>query len=165
MKQFRVPVHDRSNLSDSEKLVYLQHSLKDGTVKNVIEGLSRSGEYYAEAIEYLQSRYVRPRLIHQMHVHMILEAPSLKDGSGKELRRLNDTVQQHLRALKEMAYEPSGPFITSVLELKLDVNTTFEWQKHSQDAINMPHFKGFSSSSISVRKHQRHWSPATRDPT
>jgi hypothetical protein len=51
---------------------------------------------------------------------MILEAPALKDG--RELHRLHDTVQQHLRALKAMDYEPSGPFITSALELKLDVH-------------------------------------------
>ena len=137
-EQFRVSIHDRSNLSDSEKLVYLQHSLKGGSARNVIEGLSRSGEYYAEAVECLQSRYDRPCLIHQMHVRTILEAPALKDGSGKELRHLHDTVQQHLRALKVMEYEPSGPFITSVL--KLDVNTMFEWQKHSQDTTDVPHY-------------------------
>ena len=58
---------------------------------------------------------------------MSLEALPLKDGSGKELLRLHDVVQQHLRALKAMEYEPSGYFIMSVLELKLDVNTMFEW--------------------------------------
>ena len=140
-EQFHVSVHNRSNLSDSEKLVYLRHSLKDGSAKNVIEGLSRSGEYYAEAIECLRSRYDRPRLIHQTHVRMILEAPALKDGSGKELRRLHDTVQQHIRALKAMDYEPSGPFITSVLELKLDVDTMSEWQRHSQDTVDVPHYQ------------------------
>lgn len=41
---------------------------------------------------------------------MILEAAPLKQGTGKELRHLYDTVQQHLRALKAMDYEP---FITS----------------------------------------------------
>ena len=50
-------------------------------------------------------------------------------------------IQQHLRALKAMDYEPSGPFITSVLELKLDVNTVFEWQKHSQDSTDVPHYQ------------------------
>ena len=140
-EQFRISVHDCSNLSDSEKLVYLQHSLKNGSAKSVIEGLSRSGEYYAEAIECLRSRYNRPCLIHQTHVRMILEAPPLKDGSGKELRHLHDTVQQHLKALKAMEYEPSGSFITSVLELKLDVNTMFEWQKHSQDSNDVPHYQ------------------------
>ena len=99
-EQFCVSIHDRSNLADSEKLIYLQQSLKNGSAKSAIEGLSRSGEYYMEAVECLKARYDRLRLIHQTHVRMILEAPSLKDGSGKELRRLHDTVQQHLRALK-----------------------------------------------------------------
>ena len=39
---------------------------------------------------------------------------------GKELRRLHDTVQQHLQDLKSMDYEPSGRFITSIIELKLE---------------------------------------------
>ena len=137
-EQFCISVHDRPNLSDPEKLVYLQQSLKNGSAKSAIEGLSHSGEYYTEAVECLKSRYDRPRLIHQTHVRVILEAP---DGSGKELRRLHDVVQQHLRALKAMDYEPSGPFITSVLELKLDVNTMFEWQKHSQDSTDVPHYQ------------------------
>ena len=115
--------------------------MKDGSAKHVIEGLSRSGDYYAEAVECLQSRYDCPRLIHQTHVRMILETPSLKNGTGQELRRLHDTVQQHLRALRAMDYEPSGPFITSTLELKLDTNTMFEWQKHSQDSTEVPHFQ------------------------
>ena len=37
------------SLSDSEKLVYLQHALKDGSAKHVIEGLSHLGEHYIEA--------------------------------------------------------------------------------------------------------------------
>ena len=140
-EQFCVSVNDRPNLSYPEKLVYLQQSLRNGSAKSAIEGLSRSGEYYAEAVKCLKSRYDRPRLIHQTHVHVILEAPPLKDGSGKELRRLHDIVQQLLRALKTMDYEPSGPFITSILELKLDVNTIFEWQKHSQDSTDVPHYQ------------------------
>lgn len=71
---------------------------------------------------------------------MIMDAPALKDGSGKEVRRLHDTVQQHLRALKALGNEPSGPFITSMLELKLDTNTAFEWHKYSQDSEEVPHY-------------------------
>lgn len=133
-EQFRISVHDRTHLSNSEKLVYLQQSLKGGSAKGTIEGLSRSSENYAEAVKCLQARYDRPCLIHKAHVRMILEAPSLKEGSGRELRRLHDVVQQHLRALKSMDSEPPGPFITSALELKLDSNTMFEWQRHSQES-------------------------------
>ena len=72
---------------------------------------------------------------------MILDAPSLKDSSGHELHRLHDTVLQHLRAPKIMDYEPSGLFITLVLELKLDTNMLSEWHKHSQDSGEVPHFQ------------------------
>ena len=135
-EQFCISVHDRTSLSDSEKLVYLQQSLKGGSAKGAIEGLSRSGKNYTEAVECLQSRYNRPRLIHKAHVRTILDTPALKEGSGKELRNLHDTVQQHLRALKAMGCEAPGPFITSILELKLDQNTLFEWHKHSQDRLS-----------------------------
>lgn len=140
-EQFTVSVHIRSKLTDAEKLAYLRHAHKDGSAKSVVEGLSRSGDHYDEAITCLKTRYDRPRLIHQAHVRKIIEIPSLKDGSGKELRRLHDTAQQHLRALKALGHDPSGSFITSMLELKLDVNTMFEWQRHSQDSADVPHFK------------------------
>ncbi len=44
----------------------------------------------------------------QAHVSVILDAPNLKEGSGRELRHLHDTVNQHLHTLKSMDYEPSG---------------------------------------------------------
>ena len=134
-EQFSVSEHD---LSDAEKLVYLQHAIKSGEAKGAIEGLSRSGDNYCEAIDCLRSRYDRPRLIHRAHVQC---APALKDGNGKELRRLHDVIQQHLRALKAMKHEPSSSFLTSVIELKLDVNTMFEWQKHSQANMDVPHYQ------------------------
>ena len=51
---------------------------------------------------------------------MIIETLSLKEGAGREIRRLHDKVQHHLRTLKSMGKGPPGPFIMSVLELKLN---------------------------------------------
>ena len=64
--------------------------------------------------------------------------PNLKDGTGKELRRLHDTAQQHLDALKSMGCEPDGSFITSMLELKSDAQTMFEWQQYSSESADVP---------------------------
>ena len=128
-EQFSVAVHNHENICDSEKLVYLRHALKDSKVLKVIERLFRSREHYVEATELLQARFNRPCLIHQTHVSRILNASSL-----------HDTVQQHLRALKSMDYEPSVQFITSILELKLDTMTMFEWQKHSLLSTEVPHY-------------------------
>ena len=137
-EQFCVAIHDRDDISDAQKLVYLRQSLKDGSARNAIEGLSRSGEQYKEAIQCLQNRYNRPRMIHQAHVRKIVEAPSLKDSTGRELRRLHDVLQQHLRALKAMGKEPPAAFITSLIEMKLDPDTRFEWQKSSQGSVDVP---------------------------
>ena len=52
-EQFSIAIHKRSSLSDTEKLVYLRHSLKDGAAKKVTEGLSRPGDQYAEAIMHV----------------------------------------------------------------------------------------------------------------
>ena len=139
-EQFAVAVHNKRSLSNAEKTVYLQHAIKDGSAKNSIEGLSHSGDNYDEAIECLQLRYDRPRLIQRTHVQLIVDAPPLKEGNGRELRRLHDTIQQHARALKTLGCEVPETFLTSMIELKLDVDTLFEWQKHSQTATGVPHF-------------------------
>lgn len=119
-------VHSKKTLSNAEKNVYLQHAIKDGSARNVNEGLSHSGDNYEETVECLKSRYDRPHLIQRTHVQPILDTPPIKDGSGKELRRLHDVVQQHLRALKTLGCDLPGQFITSMVELKLDTDTLFE---------------------------------------
>ena len=40
-----------------------------------------------------------------------------------------------------MGYDPSSPFITSAFELKLDQNTMFEGQRHSQRSTDVPHYQ------------------------
>ena len=134
---WRLCIHSRSDISKPEKLVYLRQSLRSGSARNFIEGLSKTSDDYDEAIECLTNQYDRLRLIHQAHVKTILDMPPLKTGSGKELRHLHDIAQQHLRALKTIECEPSGSFVTSVLELKLDSRTMFEWQRHSSTSTSL----------------------------
>ena len=39
-----------------------------------------------------------------------------------------------------MGYDPSGPFITSLIEPKLDRSTMFQWQRHTQENTDVPHY-------------------------
>ena len=167
-EQFSVSVHDHTRLSDAEKLVYLQQAIKDSSANSAIEGLSKTGDRYNEAVQCLKARFDRPRLIHREHVRLIMNTTPLRDGSGRELRRLHDAVQQHTRALKTMGSEPES-FLTSVIELKLNRDTMFEWQKHTQAQTDTPPYQELlefidlraqaseTSQSPSVRKpiHQR----------
>ena len=105
--------------------------------------LSHSGENYDDAVKCLKARYDHPRLIHSTHVQMIIDTPPLKEGNGKELRRLHDNIQQHVRALKTLGCDLPGKLVTPMIELKLDVDTLtlFEWQKHSQPSPDVPHYE------------------------
>ncbi len=104
---------------------------------DLIKGLSRTGANYEAAVTYLKDRFDCPRLIHQSYVRHIMDLPQLKGRTGKEIRKLHDHCTQHLRALKSI--DPSGPFVTSTLELKLDQNTKVEWHKFSQDLKHVLH--------------------------
>ena len=140
-EQFCVSVHDRTNIPKEEKLMYLQNAIKDRTAKSLIAGLTKSSDHYNEAVKCLQERYDCPRQIHQTHVRRIVEATPLKDGTGREIRALHDLVVQHLRALKSLGHEPSQAFITSLLEMKLDPKTMFEWQRLSQAHTEVPEYQ------------------------
>ena len=131
------------HIPDSDKLVYFCQALQVGASSHVIEGLSSSGNEYQEGIDCLRDRYDKPCLLHRIHVLEIIGAPALKDGSGKELRCLHDNLNQYLRVLRAMNYEPYGPFVTALIEEKLDKTTMFEWQRYSQESpnVHVPHFK------------------------
>ena len=53
-EQFSISVDKRSDISNTEKLVHLCHSQKDGSANNTIEGLSHSSDQYKEAIDSLK---------------------------------------------------------------------------------------------------------------
>ena len=72
--------------------MYLPHSLKDGTARHIIEGLSGLASEYEEAIKCLQKRYDKPCLLHLAHVKAIVEVPSPKEGSSKELWHLHHSA-------------------------------------------------------------------------
>ena len=88
-QQFDMAIHSKAQLKDAEKLAYLRDALKDCPVRNIIEGLSQDADYYKKAFGCLQRYYDRPHLIHQAHDRAIYEAPSLRDGNGRELRCLH----------------------------------------------------------------------------
>ena len=62
--------------------------------------------------------------------------------NGKELCRFHDPCSQHPQALKAIGYDdPSGPFfVTSLVEMELDQSAKFEWQKHTQENLDVPQY-------------------------
>ena len=70
-------------------------------------------------------------------------------------------MQQYLHALKSLGREPSPSFITSLIELKLDTNIMFEWQKHSHDQADVPPY----TELLAFIDHRAQASEAALPPT
>ena len=137
-EQFVTTIHNNKKLHDAQKLAYLRDAVESGPAKKVIQGLAHSAGSYQEAIECLQQRYHRPRLIHQKHVKSIVEVPAVKSGTGKELRQLHDIVSQHLRSLKNIKGDTFESFVSSRIETKLDQAPKFVWQQHTSERKDLP---------------------------
>ena len=69
---------------------------------------------------------------------MIVEVPGTKEGNDKELCRLHKFCSQHLWVLKTMGYDSSGPFVMSLIKMKLNRSMTFEWQRNTQKSSDVP---------------------------
>ena len=82
--------------------MYLQHAIKMDLQEMQLKGSLIQGTTMLKLVECLKARFDRPRLIHRTHVQMVIEAPSLKDDSGKELHCLHDNIQQHIRDMKTL---------------------------------------------------------------
>ena len=109
----------------------------------MIEGLAQTSGNYAEAITCLQKRYDRPRLIHQAHIRAVIEAPPLRDGTGKELRHVHDVINHHtcMRAITAMADNSLEAFVTSIIESTLDQTSMFACQDYSHDRREVPPYE------------------------
>ena len=70
------------------------------TALDAISGLTLSAVNYQEAVEILQKRFGNKPLIISKHMETLLNTePVASDQSLKELRRLYDATESHLRSL------------------------------------------------------------------
>ena len=137
-EQIQAAVQDKPHLEEVDNLTYLRDALKDGPARNVVQGLTQTAESYQEAIRCLKDRYDRPRLTHREHVRTIVQAPPMRADSGRELQRLYNLWNQHIRAIKGFDAYNNNTFLTAVMELKLGETTKLEWMEHSNETKTMP---------------------------
>ena len=100
--------------------------------------MTHTSKSYNEAIRCLQKCYDRPSVLHQAHVGKIRGTFPLKTGSGQELCRLHDHLQQHIRVLKVSVDYNIETYLTAAIELKLDEDTKLRWTEHSSKCEKTP---------------------------
>ena len=122
---------------------YLLKLLTTKKAKDAIEAIDAVAEAYPEAVAALKNHFDRPQVIHRAHVRAILNIKPMKDGSSGELRKLHDTLQNHLGSLKVKQQLNFERFMTALGECKLDSLTIVEWQKSTQTEKDVPGYEKF----------------------
>ncbi|GFY02362.1 uncharacterized protein TNCV_3502441 [Trichonephila clavipes] len=141
--QFVSLIHDSACLSDSQKLYYLQSALKCHAKQ-----LQTVNDSYSSLFEALEGRYENKRLIVNSHIAELLNPNKIKFESAFHLRSLIDSIQSHLRALKQLELEPNAlceSMLIFVITQRLDDESRkqYEMELHSNDLPKWDNFLDF----------------------
>ncbi|KAH6931412.1 hypothetical protein HPB50_024380 [Hyalomma asiaticum] len=101
-EQFEAAIHKNHELSDIDRFNYLK-SLLSGEAEGAIAGLQATAECYADAIEILAQRFGNPTALIPHHMQGLIDLkPVTSARNVRELRRLFDDLQVHMRGLKAL---------------------------------------------------------------
>lgn len=117
---FESAIHSNTKLRNVDKLNYLRSKL-DGSAKAVISGLELTNENYQVALKLLEKRFGNKRKMINARYEAILQLP--KASQDKELRRMFDTLETHLRALEALGENTENNLMILIIWLKLPTNT------------------------------------------
>ncbi|XP_037823160.1 uncharacterized protein LOC119611586, partial [Lucilia sericata] len=138
---FNAMVDARTNLSDVEKLEYLQTKLK-GEASSIIKHLTPTNGNYRIAWDIVKKKYDRPDQIKETYIRLLLTQPSVKNGTLSEIRKFYNNTIECYNALSVL-YESVAswdPLLLFLIKEKLDRETITLWYRQQND-IDRQSFK------------------------
>lgn len=126
---FKSLIHENTSINDVQKLHYLKSSVC-GDAKNILHSLETSSSNYEVAWKLLNERYNNLRLIARNHLKELFSLPVMNRESLQNLRKIVDSTNKHLQALKALGRPVSSwddPIIYLISD-KLDETTRKEWE-------------------------------------
>ena len=114
-------IHSNHDLSSVDKFNYLR-SLLDGVAFDAIAGLTLSSSNYQQAIDILHKHFGNKQVIVSNHMDILMNMDAvLSDRNLKDLRRLYDIAESHVRSLKSLGVEAAsyGALLSPVILAKL----------------------------------------------
>lgn len=118
---FEATIHNNPALAPVQKFTYLQ-SLLESSAAETVSGLALTAANYEEAIGTLKKRYGNKQLIVSKHMEVLMNLEIVgSENDTHKLRRLLDTVETQVRALKALGVsaESYGGLLASILLNKL----------------------------------------------
>ncbi|XP_050303785.1 uncharacterized protein LOC126741423 [Anthonomus grandis grandis] len=130
-------VGNKQDISDIDKLLILKSCCKDDA-KKLIDSIELTSDNYTIAFELLMKRYENRRAIINTHVNKILfDLPNVQKESSFHLRKLLDTLHQHLAALEKLKLPVRqwDVLLIPIIVQKLDDRTKREWENKQTEQL------------------------------
>ncbi|XP_011860345.1 PREDICTED: uncharacterized protein LOC105557654 [Vollenhovia emeryi] len=137
---FQSLVVSNEALSDVQQLHYLKTSLI-GEAGLILRNISITEANYKTAWTELTQRYENKRMVVSNHLRAVLELTPMKSESAVELKRVYDTTNDSVHALKNLGRAVDDDFVVAIIERKLDVKTLQEWNLLLGSSTELPTFK------------------------
>lgn len=127
---FRSVIHDKPDLSKTNKFHYLRLALK-GEAAEIIKDLQISENSYDIAWQCLIERYEDESALISYHIKSLLNIPVASKESAINIRNLHDSIRRNIRVLKTLG-EPVEYWDTLIIHLmhaKLDSISKRRWEE------------------------------------
>ena len=124
---FESLVIKNESLSNVQRLHYLKSCLT-GEARVVVKNITVTDANYEMAWKAVKDRYENMRAIVASYLDRMLDAVPMKSDSVTELKRVHDTVNDALIALRCLDRNEVDDFVVAILTKKLDSHTRTEWE-------------------------------------
>ena len=130
---FKALVHDRSELSDAERLAHLQSSLA-GPAQLAVSGLLYDGSLYTEALRELQSQFGDRTTVVRANLEKVLQLPTVRNNDIPSLTELSRALHSTVSVLSSLQYDADLAASTNVSAVvaKLPTSLAWKWGEHLQ---------------------------------
>ncbi|XP_018367476.1 PREDICTED: uncharacterized protein LOC108763992 [Trachymyrmex cornetzi] len=125
---FIAMIDTRADLSDIEKLQYLQSALT-GEAANKIKILTIENANYSKAWELLKRAYQVNRILISRHLSLLRNLPILEKETTEGLSKFTDDAQQHVASLNALGVDVGSEILVNIIESKLPKNTAEKWEE------------------------------------
>ena len=130
---FKALVHDRRELSNAERMTYLQSSLT-GQAEHAISGFLCDGSLYGEALRELQCQFGSPATVIQASLRRVMDLPAVRNNDIPRLTELSRALHSTVTVLKSLHYDADLAASTNVTAIvaKLPTSLAWKWGEHLQ---------------------------------
>ncbi|XP_059058272.1 uncharacterized protein LOC131851744 [Achroia grisella] len=146
-------IHNRTNISNVEKLHYLLSSVQ-GKAYDLIKNYPLTNENYLNAYETLLKYYNRQRQIATAYYEKLLHCEPIKFKTSSELERIYRTFSENLAILDKYKLPDKNFMLFHLLWSKLDKSTreAFQLEQNTEDVHSIPKFEHLQNF---IEKHYR----------